>query len=507
MTKNKFFQLSLAIIVTFLLQSCDPDKSSFGEDLEVGIIPTDLSYPEIINAREFSYIQTSTPFINSNGHSVFFEIVSIKMDGAILDETYMNSVTILNPETIEITHEVTGDLIVLDDLSNAGKIIIEEGNPFSSGEYYFTIKTSVTINGVQESKIFEDVFHLNVGPDLVDIISFCPFKYNFIPGSTTNFSVAPEVVSGNPNILFELGTESDKLSIDPVTGVISLNPNYSITATEFLNPVINVISTISNEVVSFENTITVALSADPVDLGLTIDYFFYPSFKSNNPKNLAAGGDGWSRKIPVDAFASWVSANHIGREDNPVSTPDAVAARAAAGITGNKALRTNYWGPLVSPWETWIIADPVNLASYKGCFDTKVVFWTKINLPAEAPLDYFPDGRTPVGMEIQITDNYTGDLTTTNWTQINDILTCEIEDNGTEFIGTPYPLSGVPNVDDAKNANGKWVRCELDMANYIENTSFTIAFRNLTYYDVDLSSTLRGEAFISDLHFVATEKQ
>jgi len=495
----------LAFFLAFLNQGCQ-DESSFGVDLELVKTPENLSYPEILNAREFSYIESATPFIDANSQPLVFEIVSIKKDGEVLGDSYMNSVTILGFETVQVIEVESGNTVEITDLSNAGKIIIEEGSPFGYGDYYFTIKA--TVAETQESTLFLDAFHLNVGPDLVDAISFCPFKYNFNPSATDNFTVAPEVMSGNSNILFELGTEADKLSIDPTTGVLSANPSYSITATETLHPTINIVSPISNEVVSFENTVTVVLSSEAVDLGLTVDYFFYPSLKPTNNKNLAAGGNGYSRKIPVDPFAGWVSANHIWRKDAAVSTPDAVAARADAGVTGNNSLRSNYWGPLVSPWETWVIADHVNLASYKGCFDTKVVFWTKINLPADvAPLDYFSDGRTIVGMEIQITDNYTGDIEGTNWTQINDILTCEIADNGTEFIGTPYPLSGVPDMDDAKNANGKWVRCELDLADYIDNTTFTIAFRNLTYYDEDLSSTLRGEGFISDLHFVATEKQ
>lgn len=495
----------LVFFLVFLNQGCQ-DDSSFGVDLELAKVPENLSYPEIINAREFSYIESATPFIDANGHPLVLEIVNIKKDGEILDDSYMNSTTIIGFEILEVVEPESGNIVQIFDLSNAGKIIIEEGNPFGYGDYYFTIKA--TVNGTQESTIFLDAFHLNVGPGLVDAISFCPFKYNFNSSSNDNFTVAPEVISGNSNILFELETESDKLSIDPTTGVLSANPSYSITETETLKPIINVISPISNEVISFENTVTVILSTEAVDLGLTVDYFFYPSLKPTNKKNLAVGGNGYSRKIPVDPFAGWVSANHIWRKDAAVSTPDAVAVRADAGVTGNNALRSNYWGPLVSPWETWVIADPVNLASYKGCFDTKVVFWTKINLPADmAPLDYFPDGRTIVGMEIQITNNYTGDLDTTDWTQINDVLTCEIEDNGTEFIGTPYPLSGVPDIDETKNANGKWVRCELDLVDYIDNTSFTIAFRNLTYYTEDLSSTLRGEGFISDLHFVATEKQ
>lgn len=68
----------LAVFAMLSLHGCDPDESSFGRDLEVQIAPSDLSYPEIVNAREFSYIESTAPFINTNGEPVKFELVSIK---------------------------------------------------------------------------------------------------------------------------------------------------------------------------------------------------------------------------------------------------------------------------------------------------------------------------------------------------------------------------------------------------------------------------------------------
>jgi hypothetical protein len=87
---------------------------------------------------------------------------------------------------------------------------------------------------------------------------------------------------------------------------------------------------------------------------------------------------------------------------------------------------------------------------------------------------------------------------------INDILTCKIQGVGDELTGTPYPLSGTLNANN--DAIGKWVRCELDLSEYGDMSSFTLAFRSKTSYDTDLTFNLRGELFISDVHFVAAEK-
>ena len=41
-------------------------------------------------------------------------------------------------------------------------------------------------------------------------------------------------------------------------------------------------------------------------------------------------------------------------------------------------------------------------------------------------MGYEADGSTPLDIEVLISTNYTGDPTTTDWTQVNDILECEI---------------------------------------------------------------------------------
>ena len=46
----------------------------------------------------------------------------------------------------------------------------------------------------------------------------------------------------------------------------------------------------------------------------------------------------------------------------------------------------------------------------------------------------------------------------------------------------------------------------MNLDDYRDTSSFTIAFRTKTNYDSDLSGNLRGELYISDLYFVASEK-
>ena len=84
--KNKtLLRLSFAFLcfLIFSIQSCE--ESSFGEDLQVSKLPVSIEYPEILNSREFSYIESASPFIDANGHSVEFELVSVRKGNETLD--------------------------------------------------------------------------------------------------------------------------------------------------------------------------------------------------------------------------------------------------------------------------------------------------------------------------------------------------------------------------------------------------------------------------------------
>jgi hypothetical protein len=510
----------LAIFVILLLQSCE-EKSSLGEDLQVEMLPTVISYPDILNVREFSYVESAVPFMNSNGHPVTFELMSVKKGDEILDASYLSSVSILNYsviDSIKIRNQAVTDSISPDsvwyvqtnDLAEMGKIIIEDGNSFANGEYFFTLKGTAEINGAMESKVYEDALRLVVGPELAVGIAYCPFKMNFVSAESTT-SDPSQLFGGNPDIRYELGSESDKLTIDASSGAISLNTSYTISETEYLYPIINAVSNISEEVVSFEGTFTAVLSATPIELEKEADYFFFPTLKLTSNQNVNLGGNGYSHQVVENHTAdNWFNTKALWRNKAPEpDTPDAIAARETAGVTGTQALEHSLW-TLVEPSESWIVMDPVNLALYEGCFDSKAVFWYSIFLNEFA--GYELDGSTPIDLEVHITNNYTGDVATTDWTQVNDILECEINNNGIIFTGTPYPgdQSGIqpPNgVKDPTNSpNNLWVRGELNLDEYRSESSFTIAFRLKTYFDTAPNLPVNGIVKLSNVHFVATEK-
>ena len=47
--------------------------------------------------------------------------------------------------------------------------------------------------------------------------------------------------------------------------------------------------------------------------------------------------------------------------------------------------------------------------------------------------------KDSIDIEFYISDNYTGDVTTTNWTLVNSDMESEINNNGMVFSGRPYP--------------------------------------------------------------------
>ena len=523
--KNKtLLRLSFAFLcfLIFSIQSCE--ESSFGEDLQVSKLPVSIEYPEILNSREFSYIESASPFIDANGHSVEFELVSVRKGNETLDDTYLEFVSVVNAEYIEATNPITEGEMYIEDLGSMGTIIIQDGNPFGYGDYYFTIRLTTNDEaGNVITEIYEDAFHLNVAPGLVEGMSYCPFKMNFVSGESTSSDPA-ELFGGNPDIRYELATESDKLTIDTATGAISLNSSYSISETEILKPIINVISNVTDESTSFENTFTAILSATPVEVEKEANYFFFPTLRTTAKKNVGLGGEGYSRVFvehlgikagdPEETSdwyitnALWKSHKNANKYLPPVKTDDAVAIRDAAGVSNTTKLQMPWW-TIENPSDSWIVIDPVNLGLYEGCFNSKAVFWYNLFLNEYSA--YELDGSTPIGLEVKITDNYTGDVTTTSWTQVNDVLECEIDNNGTIFTGMPYPgdqtgLDPDGVKDPAKNANNLWVRCELNLEDYKDASAFTIAFRVKTYFDTTPNLPVNGMAQLSNVHFVALEK-
>tara|TARA_B100000809_G_scaffold266930_1_gene333189 strand:- start:31811 stop:33340 length:1530 start_codon:yes stop_codon:yes gene_type:complete len=501
-------RLLLMALTLFIVQSCDSNESSFGTDFQGEIVPTSLSYTDILNSREYGYIQTATPFVNSNGHPVVYEVLYVKQEGNILDASYLEKVTIKAPDTTYLVHKDPEVDLVIEtiDISKAGQVTIAEENLFGYGDYYFTMSASISINGVMESTIFEDALRLNVGPGLVDAISYCPAKINYVNGEST-VSDEPSVFGGNDDFRYELETEIDKLVIDEITGVVSVNPVYVVSETEFVSPIINVVSNISEEILAFEDVFTAVLSTESVILDKETDYFFYPPLKPKADKNTPLGGVGYSVDMANYASAAgWIKKVYYSANKgaNLLTFPEVIAKRNTANVIGITGLNVSFFGPYKDPFETWCIADAVNLSLYAGCFNSKVEFWVKQSIPQNVIDDAGLD-LSPIAFDVQITNNYTGDLITTEWTQVNELLTCKIGENGEDFTGTPYPLSGTIE-ESPSDASGIWVRCEMDLSNYKDVSEFTIAFRTKSNYETPLSIPLRGNVNISDLHFVAIEK-
>ena len=251
--------------------------------------PSDLVYPETINAREFSQVITGTPSINAGDYDLTYEILAVRgPDGNPISVTDLEDFISIE-SSVNDTVKWSPDLGYPDGEGgtvtyaagksprNAGRITIADGNPFSMGTYTFDIKVS---NGTKET-VFNNALELYLGPQLPSGIIYVPAGQNLLLGQS-GFTTEPIIVGGNPDIRIELADNTDKLTMD-ATGKISIAPGYTTALEpEIISPAINVINNISGEVVTFTNTINVYISTNPVDIPKVIVPIFRPTMKSNN---------------------------------------------------------------------------------------------------------------------------------------------------------------------------------------------------------------------------------
>lgn len=518
----------LAAFLFFLtLLSCD--NSSFIEDIVKSSTPTQLRYMDISGARENKAIVTNAPTVETGGVIPVFELVSIaKKDGTLLDDSYLQFVsigqtTVKTVNVIDVNGNVVGSGSTYDASQN-GVITIAEGNNFTVGDYYFTIKVTTDVKGVQSSTVFDKAFHLNVGPLLPSVLIYSPKNQNLIVGSN-NKSTAPIVPNANPEIKFELGTLSDKLVIDSATGVISLSPNYQYTANETLTPIVKVISKISNEVVPFTNVIAIIVSNTPVAVPIDSILFFYPTLKTTG--SYPAGGDGFGVQvdIPGNGEDIW------GEVDNttprafvaPPERPKTNTAQTILEVQTNRASATD-------PTSSWMVASTQDLTPFQYGFKLSFTYYY---MPAFQI--YMADGRTPVDIEVYISTNYkggdiqdaTGKFLNGNWTKVNNAIRCNRSEGvntanlstgapwGPEFIGTPYPgdQKGL-DPDGRKNPSttfyNKWVRCTYDIPVSQISKNYTVAFKVSSNFQGTLlnNTTVPGRGgsfYFTDLSFKASE--
>jgi hypothetical protein len=135
------------------------------------------------------------------------------------------------------------------------------------------------------------------------------------------------------------------------------------------------------------------------------------------------------------------------------------------------------------PHESWVIVNSQDISLYKSDFNMKATFFIQNKY-----VEYQADGSTPVDLLVKVSTDYDGKVGDATWTQVNDNLVCAIANApDVTFTGTPYP--GDQKGDDpegkkdlGKNADGKWVKCELDLTDYKESNNFTLGFHVKSFY-------------------------
>ncbi|MBD0401958.1 hypothetical protein [Flammeovirga sp. EKP202] len=350
--------------------------------------------------------------------------------------------------------------------------------------------------------ISDEPLVLNAGPLLPPAMMYIPYAQNLVEGAGT-ITTAPDVSSGNPSLTFTLESETDKLMIDERTGQISLNPAYVLSQDQVeVTPTVKVTSLISYEEKTFEAKVKVVISKTVVFLPKSTFNFFYPSL------------------IGMDGFkVQGVNRGGVGDalfwKNNQYQIPSQADAERPAGITKPHGIIIHnlLYGPTRSPLhDSWMIMDAQNLVQYNADgYDVKAVFWMKNDLVL-----YLPDGSAPADLEVYITDNYTGNVSTTTWTQVNSRLKYKIEGVGVDYTGTPYPGDNTgDNPDGGKNndsalAYKKWLRFELDLADYKAYSKFTLAFRYKTNYEETFIENVKwgacsGRFVISNVNYKADE--
>ena len=516
MKHNQNIFLLLVASLLFIVSCTQEETFSADPTLADFESPSDLSYQELVNGRENAAVKTGPPNINTGGLTPLYEIVSArKSDGTILDETYMNDASIANPEEKEVNlkpedyYVVDGDTIKTYtgvNTSKGGVITITDENQFGIDDYYFTVKVTTSIENVPHTTTFEDVFHLGVGPGLVTNLLYSPLAQNIVVGSGDT-TTQPYLITGNPDVTFELTSHIDTLLINSETGVIRLQDTYTVTQNDTIYPIVEVTSNISQETTEFqgESFLTLVASNSPVDLPKQTNYFFYPTLQSENKLY------GYAKTVinpgSVTDAKTWLQANPA----------NLAAAERPDNITGNKSLWTNMTAGTYMAHESYVTINPQDLTQYSLGYDLTMVFYTKNQY-----VEYMPSGETPSDLEIYISEDYTGEDNTSTWTKVNDQLSTQINSlTVTPFIGFPYPgdqklKSGMTNhgQDTSKNADAKWVRSEMNLNDYKDVKNFTLKFKIISNYTDEeypggikgVGGSRPGRYYISDIHFKASEE-
>jgi len=498
-----------------ILIVCACEKSSFmgNSDPNSHLAPSNLSYANILNAREFDEIKSNVPTINSGGIPCFYKVLSVRDTIAQLDDSYLDCVSIASAYFDTIYSEgidENGDSVFFETPiikpNNCGQITITENDKYAQGDYYFTIEATSHKNGDSLKTVFDDAFYLNVVPELPTKILYSPFSQNLVVGEDMSTTEA-YVPMNDPDVTFVLTNHEDKLIVDSSTGAFSLNPSYTVTEPETVRPSLKLIINASQEEVSFESGfLDIVISNTPIDLPGRETFFFYPNLLYGNNTQFGYLKYTFNQE-PLPNNKIWNNTNTL---------PPLALEERPDTITDNKSILMDNlaWGGGANsyPVDSWVVMNAQDISQYSYGYDVRAVYHYK-----QAEVRYLPSGATPSDLEVYITNSFTGDIATTEWTQVNEILKCKITDQEEEFIGTPYPGDNEgPDPDGKKDltrvAHYKWVRCELDLSPYKDWTQFTLAFRYAPYHKQALNykngvGSRFGNYWISDVNYKATETE
>ncbi|MFB9057822.1 hypothetical protein ACFFU9_13830 [Mariniflexile ostreae] len=492
---------------------CAEDTFSDGVIPNSPKAPEGLKYASVVNAREFGVLISAPPTYSSFGAIPFFEIVAVRDEnGTALEQSLVDQYfSILNATegivTVPVENEPNQQFPSIDT-DNIGQIQIENDNPFVLGSYFFDIRMTTIFDGKAFQSTFQNVFELNMGPELAAGLIYIPGGQNLLTSGGSSTTTEPLVFGANPDFRYELADNQDKFSIDASTGAITLNSGYSPSAEpEIVSPTINIISNVTEEVVSFTDAISIYISNSPVNIPKLSVQVFYPTFEFEN----TSYGYKIHTVLEGDSGVFWgrVGADGLVGENRP--TENANQKRLVVNLVQPS-------GGAQAAHESWAIMNSQDLSAYELGFDVKAEFYTKNRF-----VEYKNDGTSPSFLKTYVSVDYMGDFDKATWTEVTNQLISNIESNGAfvdgnEFNGFPYPgdqqLNGLINPDgqkdSSKNSDNLYTKSILNLADYAGMTNVTIAFRVKTNFVAPLAYTggfgRSGQWWLSDFNIVANEQ-
>lgn len=526
--KNKIRLLFLLCCWMMVSFSCKEDFKSKPPGA-----PYDLRYVSVGNAREGAPIVTAPPTVETSGLTPKFEVVGIsKSDGSSLDESYLQYVRVGESHVVDVPIDPEAGYVDADgnpltffaseNTASNGVITITGGHTFTAGDYDFDVKVTTQDGATKYETVFQKAFHLNIGPLLPTNLVYTPKNQNLVYGQPDSKTSAPMMPSANPDVVFELETEGDKLVIDGKTGAISLASGYIYSKYDTLTPVVKVVSNISGEETLFRNRITTIITDKPEAMPIETIYLFYPTLRTAGSK--PTGGDGFTVQVVVPGIGDdiWGEVdNSAGRTFvRPEERPEENIAQTVLETQTHNGSNTT------TPTTSWMVTTTQDLTPYRYGYKLSVNYYYMPNFQ-----NYMSDGRAPIDMEVYISTDYTGgaiqdaggNWLNGTWTQVNDVMRCWKGGTngapwGSEFMGTPYPGTQTGDDPDGKKRPalgtfyGRWVKCSYDIAPEQITNNVTVAFKIASHFEGELlnNATAPGRGgifFLSDFNYKAVEPE